>query len=169
MDWRRARVIFLDIDGVLNYSPYRNEQLDKTVDLTRYVDRTLCTMFANWVNRNGFVVVGVSSWFIGSDGEDLKKVSEDLGFKIFCTGDRCGGGFGRGTGVLDFVERNKITKWAVIDDAGANMYLFPTVIVNGRIGVTPYDLMAAKNMIDIGHSKEQTTLYRQLQQQGERK
>lgn len=169
MDWRKARVVFLDIDGVLNYAPYRNEQVDKTVDLTRYVDRELCEMFAGWVNRSGFVVVGVSSWFIGSDEDDLKKVSDGLGFNIFYTGDQCGGGFARGTGVLDFVERNEITKWAVIDDAGANMYLYPTVIINGRIGVTPYDLLAANNMLDLGHSKAQISSYRQLQKQGGRK
>ncbi|AXN57763.1 hypothetical protein [Acinetobacter phage ABPH49] len=169
MDWRKAKVVFLDIDGVLNYAPYRNEQVDKTVDLTRYVDRTLCNMFAGWVNREGIVVVGVSSWFVGSDKKDLKMVSESLGFNIFCTGRHCGGGFGRGTGVLDFVEENEITKWAIIDDAGANMYLYPSVIINGRLGITPYDLLAAKNMIDIGHSKVQTASYRKLQQQGERK
>jgi hypothetical protein len=167
MDWRKAKVVFLDIDGVLNYGPYRHVGVDKTVSLTRYVDRSLCDMFAGWVIRHGIVVVGVSSWFCGSDDEDLRHVSDVLGFNILCTGYHCGGGFGRGTGVLDFVEEKKITKLAVIDDAGANMYLYPTVIVNGRLGITPFDLMTAKSMIDIGHSMRQTTSYRKLQLKGD--
>lgn len=148
MELKNKRVVFLDIDGVLNTQETLRSNRVKIIDPTRWVDCDMASSLLRWVRDNDVVVVGTSSWFIGSDQEDMDSVSQFLGLPIVGKIDHCGGGYGRGLSVLEFVEEHDLTHWAVLDDAGGHMFTYPTVIVNGRCGLTDFDLATLKMIVD---------------------
>lgn len=158
---KKRNVVFLDIDGVLNRAAY-DEEICAVYDATRYVERELADKLSEWGNDKGIEFVGISAWFIGRTAE-TSAIADFLGIYMKDTSDRCGGGFERGLGVLDYVEKHGLTRWCVLDDAGGGMYGFPTVNVNGRVGVTQYDLANAEFMLDNSPPLSKIPMWREEQ------
>lgn len=156
--------VFLDIDGVLNNIETLSSDRCMTLDATRWADIQLSAKFSLWCKQHDILVIGTSSWFVGSDREDILKVSRFLDIEIVDIISHCGGGHGRGLSVLDFVEKHGLENWAVLDDAGGKMYTYPTVNVNGRIGITNFDLLNLKTMVDTRTPLWQTSSYRNRQE-----
>lgn len=158
---KKRKVVFLDIDGVLNRAAY-DEEICDVYDDTRYVERELADKLCVWGNEQNIEFVGVSSWFVGRKAE-TSAIANFLGIYMKDTSDRCGGGFHRGLGVLDYVEKHGLTHGCVLDDAGGGMYGFPTVNVNGRIGITQYDLANAEFMLDNSPPLSKIPMWREEQ------
>lgn len=162
METNNSPVIFLDIDGVLNSSITHKYAPDseKLFIGSDWVYVPMLQTFKNFVIGHNAKIVGVSSWFSTKQPQENVKIMEALGLAEYFIGttDYTGGGMSRGSSVLRYVEQNQLTRWAVLDDAGASMYQFPTVIVNGRLGISKFDLdQLARQMkanIDLGMCKQ---------------
>lgn len=129
--------IFLDIDGVLNgIDTIKNEHM--RLDHTKYICPLKLDILHDFINEMkdmnvSVKFIGISSWFIT---KDIETVSSFLNIDIIDKIDHCGGGSGRGKSVLNYILEHKLEKYAVLDDAGDNMYSFKTIKVCGMIGIT---------------------------------
>lgn len=157
------RVLFLDIDGVLNTAETLGSDRCETYSPSEWVDSKLASTLSQWAAENDVVVVGTSSWFVGCSKEDIAKVGEFLNLPLVDRIGYCGGGHERGLSVLNYVEDKGLTNWSVLDDAGGNMFTYPTVNVNARMGITKFDLMILKIMVDTHTPMWKTLSYRNRQ------
>lgn len=152
VDLSNTPIIFLDIDGVLNSSISHHHAPDeeKIFFGGDWVFKPLLQAFQNFLKPSGIMIVGVSSWFTVRNEVENVKIMTALGLvdRFLGTTDFTGGGLSRGNSVLRFVEKYKLKHWCVLDDAGAMMYQYPTVIVNGRTGINMQDLNAISYMLE---------------------
>ncbi|QXV85119.1 hypothetical protein bas27_0049 [Escherichia phage TrudiGerster] len=152
MDLSNTPIIFLDIDGVLNSSISHHHAPDeeKIFFGGDWVFKPLLQAFQNFLKPSGIMIVGVSSWFTVRNEVENVEIMTALGLvdRFLGTTDFTGGGLSRGNSVLRFVEKYKLKHWCVLDDAGAMMYQYPTVIVNGRTGINMQDLNAISYMLE---------------------
>lgn len=164
------KYVFLDIDGVLNSAASRDDdsiEYKTEQPLSRYLVNKLRSWhdMATWLNSGSLTniyFIGISSWFTSRDvAKELEEVSKLLKIDIVDCIDYCGGGSGRGKSLLDYVEEHEIRYWAVLDDAGGYMYGYPTVNVNGRIGLTDYDLQMVDFFLDSYRGPEYISEYRE--------
>ena len=145
-------IIFLDIDGVLNSSISHHHAPDdeKIFFGSDWVFKPLLKAFQDFIRPSSIMIVGVSSWFSVRNEMENVQIMTGLGLidRFLGTTDFTGGGLSRGNSVLRFVEKHKLKHWCVLDDAGAMMYQYPTVIVNGRTGINLQDLKAVSYMLE---------------------
>ncbi|BES53286.1 hypothetical protein [Aeromonas phage phiWae14] len=119
-----GRVIYLDIDGVLNsYS-----ELDTLIRMDKRVIR-LCGK-VDWVyipmlerlhriiRETNAKVVGISSWFKVGDDMRTQKIANCLDIEIADVIDYTGGGVHRVKSVIRHIEKHGITDFVVLDDIG---------------------------------------------------
>ncbi|AFQ22259.1 hypothetical protein My1_100 [Pectobacterium phage My1] len=174
----QTRTIFLDVDGVLNsYLGHLSKHgLSEVIDerihvekklkgITYWYEEPLLGLLLWLIEETGAKIVGISSWFNVGDDSHNQMLAKFLGIdEVFLgTTDYTGGGLPRGDSVLRYVEEHELQHWCVIDDAGGGMYQFPTVNVNGRIGLTGFDVNTAKDLLDGFHSVQ---LYKLMQKMG---
>lgn len=152
VDLSNIPIIFLDIDGVLNSSISHHHAPDneKIFFGGDWVFKPLLQAFQNFLKPSGIMIVGVSSWFTVRNEMENVEIMAGLGLvdRFLGTTDFTGGGLSRGNSVLRFVEKHKLKHWCVLDDAGAMMYQYPTVIVNGRTGINMQDLNSVSYMLE---------------------
>lgn len=81
------RVIFLDIDGVLNSTSWRREQLENSMPgssrerrMARLIDPTTVARLNTLVARSGAEVVLSSSWRLTLEVEQMQQVLDIVGF-----------------------------------------------------------------------------------------
>ena len=145
-------IIFLDIGGVLNSSISHHHAPDseKLFFGGDWVYKPLLKAFQDFILPSSIMIVGVSSWFSVRNEMENVQIMTGLGLidRFLGTTDFTGGGLSRGNSVLRFVEKYKLKHWCVLDDAGAMMYQYPTVIVNGRTGINLQDLKAVSYMLE---------------------
>ncbi|QCW23791.1 hypothetical protein AAS21_gp053 [Pantoea phage vB_PagS_AAS21] len=160
-------VLFLDIDGVLNSGrraeAYKDGETDDLLffedprGFLHWVEKDKLEMFQRFVERVDAVIVGVSSWFEATNDLTTEQdmvtnfaIAEFLGIgdRFIGTTRTTGGGLYRGHAVLNYVVKNNVRAWAVVDDAGENMYDYPTWVINGREGITPKDIESIENSIN---------------------
>ncbi|WP_099467832.1 HAD domain-containing protein [Konateibacter massiliensis] len=136
------KVIFLDVDGELTYSGYRNE-------LTNGIDPKKVSLLKKIVDATNAIIVLSSSWKVGFEKETgikrrfyqvLESVLNDFGLKIFdVTPDipaqisddnpavevmtledtiniKCVYGTGRGAEVRKWIDDNKPESYVILDD-----------------------------------------------------
>lgn len=162
------KYIFLDIDGVLNGANNVWKFVDdpalesnyRFLDRGNWVEVEILKRLQNLVNETGAVIIGISSWFIsgrkGSKGYikefGLEAIEEVLELPIFDISDCVGGSEERGRGLLNWLSRNNYDEskdsFVVLDDGGERYYNFPTVISNGRTGLTDNDIILAKYFLN---------------------
>lgn len=158
---KEPTILFLDIDGVLNSGIFHEllhedprleckiKSFNDPRGFSHYVEKDKLEIFQKFVEARDAYVVGVSSWFTGF--KDITKESQALNIAIaqflgiedrfLGTTRTTGGGLARGDAVLEMVQENNWKVWAVIDDAGSNMYRYPTRVISGRYGLHPLDLV----------------------------
>lgn len=154
------KIIFLDIDGVLNSYEgwvridngdesnlrYLNE--DKYAKGS-WVDNLLVDRLRELISNTEATIVGVSSWF--TSRHDVEEVSDFLGIKITETTDYTGGGLQRGMSVDRYVNEHKVKDYVVLDDS-LQMYNEEQqknlIHVNGRTGLTDEDVQKAISILN---------------------
>ena len=158
MEISNTPIIFLDIDGVLNSSISHHHAPDdeKIFFGGDWVFKPLLKAFQDFIRPSSIMIVGVASWFSVKNEIENVRIMTGLGLidRFLGTTDFTGGGLSRGNSVLRFVEKHKLKHWCVLDDAGAMMYQYPTVIVNGKTGINLQDLMAARYMLEFSPELE---------------
>ncbi|CCI88525.1 Sir2 (NAD-dependent deacetylase) [Yersinia phage phiR2-01] len=151
-------IIFLDIDGVLNSSiaHYHSPGEDKLFFGGDWVSKSILKGFQDFIYPSPIMIVGISSWFSVSREEENVKIMAGLGLleRFLGTTDFTGGGQSRGNSVLRYVEKHNLKHWCVLDDAGGMMFQYPTVITNGRIGLTRQDLNSISYMLEFSPDLE---------------
>lgn len=164
------KYIFLDIDGVLN-SANNAWIFIKRPDLKinfRFLDRgnwveiPLLNLLKDLVNDNHAMIVGVSSWFSWNDEfppehffskqSVIQAIEDTLQLPVYSVVDYTGGSEWRGASVLRWLEAHNYSQdkdaFVVLDDGGERYYNFPTVISNGRTGLTKEDMIQAQLLLD---------------------
>lgn len=124
-----SKVIFLDIDSVLNnqysHNRLRLDRFDPSIRIFShiptfdYIDLELWQNLKFIINQTGAKVVGISSWFDPEDNEHNKAVMNFLEVEPFEVPvvDSTGGGPLRYGFVLRFLAHHQsIVDWVVIDD-----------------------------------------------------
>ena len=162
------KYIFLDIDGVLNCGQSARGYLanPETKVNYRFLDR------GNWVEvellkrLQGLVkdedahIVGVSSWFgCLADNEEERKaglsslqdIADVLQLPVYGISHSTGGGVSRGRGVLSWLReqgyQEGVDSFVVLDDGGDKYYAYPTIAVNGWVGLSDEDIVKAKEIL----------------------
>ena len=126
------KVVFLDIDGVLNsydfivknhnniLNYYKNNKYDPN-DMEQAADIQLMTidmekfnMLRDAVNKIGAYVVIISSWKINREYKQIKERFINMGLPVI--GETKDRNIGRGNGIKNYVLENKVDRYVVIDD-----------------------------------------------------
>lgn len=121
------KVIFLDIDGVLNSSrsaaalggmPWPDPKKERDWHL---FDPVGVGLLRRACEKTGAVCVLSSSWRMHLDESGIRDLAERLGVHIIGTTRRSVGQEMRGDQIAEWlVERTEVTAWAILDD-GADM------------------------------------------------
>lgn len=128
------KVLFLDVDGVLNHS-----KADETID-------SVCLRnFARVIESTGALIVLISSWKEGWFKKDKNQQYEDanyldrrlaeVGLKIFDKASRFTGH--RVISVIDYVMKLNASSWAILDDEG---FRYEDSLLRYNAVVTSYDM-----------------------------
>lgn len=93
----------------LRYSSKRKESnKSKEVDFGNFVETRLSIPLSKIIEKHNVKVIGISSWFVGCDEEELDLISSCLGFPIDNYLKGCGGnGENRLNSVVEFLENWK--------------------------------------------------------------
>ena len=154
------KIIFLDIDGVLNgaFSRHIGDADENAVVRSwdnphgDYVELSILNILRRIIEQTGAKVVITSSWaHSDEDGVNIGIMMDIPTIdKTWCTG----GSLQRGESVLDWIDSHDVESYIIIDDAGHNMYesynsrLWSRMIhTNGRLGMQPSDEPKAVHML----------------------
>lgn len=140
------RIIYLDIDGVLNTWTDLQNLIRGDGEYLQYnrgdfVEMGKLRRLQDLIERVGARVVVVSSWVCLDTTS--KKVCNFLGVPYYGEPLNTGGGIERGRKVKKHMEQNglKDHQVVIIDDGGERMYedLSRCVVINGRVGLSSND------------------------------
>lgn len=119
------KVIFLDIDGVLNSHrsakalggmPFPGRSKDRDWHL---FDPVAVGLLRKVCEETGAVCVLSSSWRMGMDSREMKDLSECLGVTIIGATKDTSYNEPRGEQIAEWLERHpEVTRYAIIDDDG---------------------------------------------------
>lgn len=164
------KYIFLDIDGVLNsannaWKFIKQPELKvnyRFLDRGNWVEITLLDLLKDFIKNNNAVIVGISSWFswdeqlpeehFFSKNSVLQAIENTLQLPVYSVIDYTGGSEARGRSLLKWLEDNNYSPdkdaFVVLDDGGDRYYNFPTVIINGKTGLTTENMVKAQFFLD---------------------
>ncbi len=125
------KVVFLDIDGVLNSNQFfasnhdevkefykcKNDSIsihDRVVRQMMDIDINKFNMLKNCVNKLNLYVVIVSSWKKLSIYPQLKNLLVDMGLPII--GETIDNGSDRGTGIKNYLLTHDVSDFVILDD-----------------------------------------------------
>lgn len=147
------RIIYLDIDGVLNtYTDFINFIAGKGVFLHyhkgNFIERSKLNRLHRLIVRLNAKVVIVSSWV--NSNRTAKDVCDFLGLPYYGEPVCTSGGLERGRGVKEHMQQHGLEdhQIVIIDDAGERMYddLSRCVVVDGQVGLTDADCIAVERL-----------------------
>lgn len=157
------KLIFLDIDGVLNSSTYffSKEYLDETAKMSdaelmllahpSHLDPVALKLVSHIVNESGAQVVLSSSWRMKYSTEEWTEMMQKRGatFKITDRTPKLSGTT-RGTEIMDFINsmRSRPDSIVILDDhndmGNLSKYL---VLTNAKFGITMADAEKALQIL----------------------
>jgi len=132
------KVLFLDIDGVLNHDATQERIKGRggLIDGFVGIDQALLKRFQTWLKDKDIKIVLSSTW---RTDEGTMAELKDNGIEWIDVTPRLGL---RGEEVEQWLRENKVDRYAIIDDV--DQFLFDQVqfliLTNPRIGVTDDDL-----------------------------
>jgi hypothetical protein len=139
-----ARLLFLDIDGVLNHYGSAGK-----------IDRACVARLNHIVERTGAVVVISSTWRVTHSPEQMQRLLTGHGFSGEVVGDTpCLYGRPRGEEVAAYLDDNgEVEAFAIVDD---NADLEPVadhlVLVDDFVGLSDADVAACVELLSSGAS-----------------
>lgn len=118
-----AKIVFLDIDGVLNSSVYADEYVEKHEDDPDYhiwCDPVACQKVADFCEQNSAWLVISSSWRYTNDiQKTVDRLEEIKGFHPlipYIVGQTSRKGRTRGDQIKDFTDTFGIQHYCIVDD-----------------------------------------------------
>lgn len=120
------KVIFLDIDGVLNSVEWLNRYPE--VRLRDQVDPEAVAVLNNIIDKTGAKVVISSSWRIFHSLNFIKQVLENSGFRGEIVGKTPGGGGVRGPQIQEWLDNNPVESFVILDDSADMEHLLPKLV-----------------------------------------
>lgn len=154
-------VIFLDVDGVLNYGSCKESVTPNIIG----IDSDKVKLLADIVQAVNGIIVLTSTWQAGWEQDEsecdvyakyLNKKIAEFGLKITSKTDVYG--WDRGAGIICWLENNPgYDKWIVIDDEifpdykkyGITAHLIKTTWYGGKdkAGLQPKHIRLAKKLV----------------------
>lgn len=131
------KIIFLDMDGVVNSEKWAHETYEKQghVHMTQQVDEKAVAHLNTVIEKTGAKVVISSSWRIIMTPDEIWKVLKDHGFKGEVIGKtpnhtRNAKMHARGYEIQDWLEDNegKVESFVIIDDSDDMEHLLPYLV-----------------------------------------
>lgn len=155
MTVEQSKVVYLDIDGVLNslrclehillldegnapQSEYERDYLFFENQEGSFISRKILNSLRSIVYNYGVQVVIISSWF---DGNNEKEIGKFLNVPIHPVKfEYCGGGSDRAKYVLKHIQENNITSYVILDDEDNGYTDIPElqehfIHIDDRIGI----------------------------------
>lgn len=114
---RQMKIIFLDIDGVLN-NDYTKEKFEGFTG----IDARLRDMFLDWWRDRDYDIILSSSWRIPSAHGDFLAELERNGLKWVSQTPYLRG-IGRGHEIQESLNSNNPSKYVILDDLGPSEFL----------------------------------------------
>jgi hypothetical protein len=110
------KVIFLDIDGVLNCNSflYSNNRCDR--EDVEMIDPSLILKLNRIIKETGANVVISSSWRIQYNHKQLQEMFDKIGFIGNVVGQTIYSIFDRGYEIIDYLRNNDVDKFVILDD-----------------------------------------------------
>ena len=150
----KKKVLYLDIDGVLNNQEDFEHLISKDFidpenyllfDTGHFVCKRKLNLLKEFIDEHDLSVVVVSSWTHRLKGH--KNVCDFLNIPCFGEEGSFSGGFVREKRIKQHIIDHKIKDYIVIDDAGDNGYtdMKNLITVDGSVGLTKEDISKARN------------------------
>ncbi len=114
------KVIFLDVDGVLNYHSYREAAVDY---YSNPIEESRMFLLKYLVEKTGAVIVLSSTWRLywsedesklTKEGKHFNKIFEKYGLKIFSKTDNFGED--RNYEILVWLSSHQVSEYVILDD-----------------------------------------------------
>lgn len=148
----KSKIIFLDMDGIINCSDRRKLLLRKP-DLH-------CPELVEIVNGLAEIpdikIVVSSVWRMGETVESMNNIFTSLGIKLECIGLTPTGGYCRGEEIEKWIKENigndywKYKRYVIIDDDSDMLYnqRFNFFHVDNSSGITPNTVYRIRNFFE---------------------
>ena len=132
------RVIFTDIDGVLN--PHWRKEWSKSSIL---IFNQLCEEY-------DLKVIISSTWREKHTKEELQKIFEEQGITSEIYDYTPVRGTDRGLEIKEWLEKNPVDNWVIIDDITRNIepHIGNVVKIRNWVGLTVEDYLEIKRILD---------------------
>lgn len=162
------KVIFLDIDGVLNNATcnYIDVEFGRFGRTREFIDRKCVDILNRITDETGAVIVVSSTWRIGQSLEDLINLFKQIGItgKVIGKTDRLQEPYSlRGNEIYKWIDDNiEVSRWDfkeyVIIDDDSDMLLWQLnhfVHTDGQIGLTDKDADKAIEILNLTYKRIQ--------------
>jgi hypothetical protein len=146
------KIVFLDIDGVLNNTMYWHQAKEQKE--TRHDIDVRNVLELNKLTDNSDVAVVISStWRLSHTVDEIRNILNEYKFKgniIDKTVRFRENGIVRGNEIHEWVIRNDVTQYVILDD-DSDMLLWQAphfIKVDGYVGLTPTNVYKAQWILD---------------------
>lgn len=155
------KVIFLDIDGVLNNQIGEEFSLEKVIHPDDLISKRCVILLNELIKNTGAKVVISSTWRIGKSVEQLQKILEKFGFigEVIGVTPRFNSDYTfRGNEIYKWIKDNEdllgcsyyeFDKYVILDD-DSDMLLWQKnnfICVDGYCGLTPEIIFKAEKIL----------------------
>lgn len=153
------KIIFLDIDGVLNNELFYNEEEHEKKQ--HDIDERNLKLLNELIQETGAKVVITSTWRLGKTEKELQNILEQFGFtgEIIGTTKHYGKPCLRRNEILEWIEtheeligqcRNQFTEYVIFDDDSDMLYWQRDnfICVDSYVGLTPRNIYKAEWMLN---------------------
>lgn len=148
--YAHSKIIFLDIDGVLNnYNSMKDGTWVQAMNSKNWEETALDNLYWLLQATKAYVVISSSWRIIKNDIHWWNEQFASVGLPKLVVGitPRSSDGF-RGREVKAYVEEHDVQSYIILDDESDFLEGQPLVKINGSVGLTLEDTHKAKEMLN---------------------